>query len=217
MFRSYERPRRLKTDDRRRLVRRSQFGELGSASLTNQIQAASLSGVVTELNLLSEGDDVTNRTGRLVEMDSSELRWNLQLQNTGSYTVPGYVRIMLVWDKYPNQSASGTPAITTILTTTSVAAQVHSLPVFGNLDRYEVLLDKVYSAGDYTNASATASSPMAHGTHFISLKGKYSQYQSASSSYTDLVHGGLLLVTCGTHANGAGYDVVFDHRLRFSE
>lgn len=217
VYRSYERPRRLKTDDRRRTVRRLTFGELGSASLANQSQSATLSGVVSELNLLAEGDDVVNRTGRLVDMDSSELRWNVELQNPASFTFPGYIRIMLVWDKYPNQGATGTPTMSQILTTTSVGAQVHSLPVFGQLDRFEFLYDKVFSVGSYTNSTDTAAIPEPHGVVMTSLKGKYSQYSNANSGYTDLVHGGLLLVTCGSLNNGAGYNVVFDHRLRFSE
>jgi hypothetical protein len=217
LFRSYERPRRLKTDDRRRIERRLRFSELGSATLATQVLTATPSGNLYPLNLLAEGDDVVNRTGRLVQMDSLELRWHTEPTVPGS-CLGGFVRLIVFWDKFPNQTTTGVPTVAQVLTSTGTSAVVDSSTLFGNMDRFMILHDEVrYCGGDMSASEFYTAQP--HGLIRINLKGSeyYSQYSSTGSTYNDLVHGGLVFLVAGSKVAGSGVTVSYESRVRFIE
>jgi len=191
------------------------FQEIGSATIDATTLQASVSGGVTAVNLFAEGDDVYNRSGRTVEMLRVKMRYAAAMQAPGTNIAPGYVRVMLVWDNFPNQLTTSLPTIAQVLTTSSVPLQVISFPLYGNTERFEVLYDRVHSCGNYIASSTIAETEVFHGSADIDLSKRFSFYYNSGASYSDLNTGGLLLVAVGSQTDGVGYNLGYSTRCTF--
>lgn len=185
--------------------------ELKYVDLASATYACDTTGSVTALNLIAVGDDNTNRDGRQVTITSVQVRGIIVPQDAG--TVSNKARWLLVWDNAVNSGTIATVA--DILT----AATANSYPLINNANRFTILCDHSYAAGavDQTATQAIAMSPTVHNVEYYRKIGSVTQYSGTTAAIGSIQNGGLLLVTIGTQAAGAGSNLVAATRVRFAD
>ncbi len=165
-------------------------------------------------NAMALGDDIDEREGRVVECTSLQIRGYIEGVSMQTND-PSFVRVMVIWDYWPNATAF---AIGDILATTGTAEVVISLR---NRDvsaqsRFKVLKDWRTSIGGLTNATSNKKKKI---DWFFDLKkmcGGLTRWDAAGSAETDIQRGKLIIwATSDTAAMGDGPTIVYKSRLNF--
>lgn len=160
---------------------------------------AANAGTTHLLNGISPGTGFNERVGRKFVIKSIQLRLHLSYRYMGDTSmaygaVPaGILRVVLVWDKQPN---GVTPAITDIFVTNNA----QSMTNLDNRNRFNILMDKVYSTPNMAQGETNAVDD-----HCISLGGtvckKYKKCNlttinnaGAAGTVADITTGALWLV-----------------------
>jgi len=180
---------------------------------TNIAQACDTTGAVTALNLLAVGDDNNTRDGREVTIKSVQL--NAALYTQDSDVGAGVCRVVLVWDNAVN---SGT--IATIAQIFTAATDLSSaFPLIDNNQRFTILWDSKLAMGEKvsTATQAIVMTPNVTPVNFYKKLNCVTKYSGTSAAIGSIQNGGLLLVTFGRQATGAGYSLVGSARVRFTD
>lgn len=186
--------------------------ELKYVDVASTAYACDTTGSVAALNLIAQGDDVTNRQGRQVSLKSCRVFGIVGPQDASTLT--NLARVMLVWDSQPNSGAL--PAITDILTASTAIAHTN----LDNRQRFTILRDWKESFGVYdtTATQAVAGTPMvATLDWYVPLKGIKTTYSGTTATIGVVATGSLLLVTVGQRAAGAGSTAQLTSRVRFTD
>lgn len=180
----------------------------------NDVTATTLSttavGVVVSLNTILAGDDITQRNGRKITLNSSMLRWH-GFMTDGVVTAPASYRVVLVYDRQPN----GTAPVWLDVFQTAVATTDRNV---NNRDRFKIVYDNFMSAKKgYLNIVSSAG---AGGTGYESgfydqtykkLRNMTSEYASTASAVP--LHGGFYLMVLTDQPGTMAYY----HRLTFTD
>jgi hypothetical protein len=184
-------------------------GELKFVDVASAAYACDTTGSVTALNLVAQGDDVTNRQGRQITLKSCRVLGKI---SGGITTTPVYCRVMLVWDSQPNSGA-----IATIAQIMAASTSI-SNPLLDNRERFTILRDwKMTLGGLSTTATQSfAMSPSnAELDWYVPLKGIKTTYSGTTATIGVVATGALLLVTLGDLAAGSGGVAQLVSRVRF--
>lgn len=177
---------------------------------------------------IGAGDDIYQREGREIRLASLLLR--LRFDNTKSYTYPlggasyaavkrcpQVVRLIVIWDKYPNGVQAGTGDVFQVAGD-SGGAQIENVMApmeLKNRRRFKVLSDQLFSLGviqDMTCNStgqinnpntffAGSPPPVKYITKYIKLKGKSTTYGSTAATI-GATNEGAIYVWCATSVWG---------------
>lgn len=185
--------------------------ELKYVDTANADYACDTTGSVTALNLLAVGDDNTTRDGRQATMKSVQLHGALFPVDT--VTASAKCRVILVWDNAVNSGAIAT--IAQILT----SANGNAFPLIDNSNRFTILVDRTYTLGRVqdTATQAFASSPNTFDVEIYKKLNNVTQYSGTTAAIGSIQNGGLLLVTVGNQAAGAGGNLNASVRVRFTD
>lgn len=151
-------------------------------------------GTVDNLTAIPGGDDINQREGRRIALDSLMFRYHIRMGTTGG-ALDNY-RLMIVCDKYPNAGVASAAEILDF--STIIAGEEALAPLnLGNRDRFQVL---------YDDTSGTAAKLQKYGTATEGqltdvIQKKYLKMDK-QTTYADLTAtvpqtGALLLVTVG--------------------
>lgn len=103
--------------------------------------AVTNAGAFTCISLLQLGDDVGNREGRKINIESIQAK--IRFEQNASATAPVTIRVIFFQDK---QSNGANPVLADLLDTTS-AGGVDALRNLNNRSRFKILMDRRYSMG----------------------------------------------------------------------
>jgi len=171
------------------------------------IVASSINNTATIqcITLISQGDDVGNREGRKINIESiqAKIRW----EQPNAAIIPATMRVIFFADKQSNAAAP----VTADLLDTSTAGGVDALRQLNNRSRFKILMDRRYSMGTVSG-----------GTHDIVDdyydKRKHDVIFNATNGGTiaDIQTGALwVLVVSDASANPPS--TVINVRVRFTE
>lgn len=174
--------------------------------------STSNAGSITLLNGIAQGNDYTNRDGRICSMQSIYFRFTVSPNSTTTTLNQGEsIRIIIVYDCQTNGVA---PTVANILQT---GGDPHQPMNLNFRDRFKVIMDKqigmaaaVYSAGALTNGSPTAKA-----FNFYKKLGMETVFQSTSNLSADIATGGIYLLIQGL-SNGTCL-VLGTSRVRFTD
>lgn len=179
-------------------------------------------GSFTLLNGIVQGTDINQRIGRKIILRSIFLRAYVYVEPAVNPTSPLLAaaqvgRIMLVWDRQANAT---TPAVTDILQTVAVNAQLN----LANRDRFVILKEKMF-AFDPMIYNTTASSSVASLNRTIVNVKIYKKLWLESifnagngGAVGDIQSGALYLFTVGSIAAGTtDMNIAYTSRIRFED
>lgn len=184
--------------------------ELKFNDIATAAYAADTTGTVTALNLIATGDDYQTRDGRQVSIKSVQIRGFVS--PVDATTVASKARIILVWDNAVNG------AIATVADILN-AATANSFPLVDNANRFTLLSDQTFFVGGFDTTATTtyAQSPTGHNIEIYRKINQTTQYKNTTSNIASVQNGGLLMVTIGTAAAGAGATFNVATRVRFMD
>lgn len=198
--------------------------------------ALSTTGLVTLVNLMTEGAGPTNRVGRRIIMKSLLVHGFINMTSANGTAINGGIlgRIAVVYDRQPTGSL---PALSDIFgATNSAGTALTADPTFYGLNlnnrlRFTILADSYVCLPGVGINGATPSSIVMQSScnsstnenqntfvfkRFIKLKGAGAQFKSNGGTLGDFVNGALYMVTLGTDANAtAAFRLSFSTRLKF--
>jgi len=186
--------------------------ELKYVDLVAATYVADTTGTVTALNLIAVGDDNTSRDGRQATIKSVQVRG--YIRPVDGITSFGKCRLMLVWDNAVNSGAIAT--IAQILS----ASTATTFPLIDNAQRFTVLVDMPLVLGGYDGQTATltlAATPTIHNIEIYKRINAVTQYSGTTAAIGSIQNGGLLMVTIGDQAAGAGGLFNLATRVRFTD
>jgi len=171
--------------------------------------AVDTTGTVTLLNGLAEGDDYTNRNGRMARMHSIAIKGFINA--TATTGTPQLGRVLLVWDNAPNGALA---AVTDILLASSSLSPVNT----NNEERFTVLYDFLIEM-DYNAVSAAIVSSRSIRSFAAHIPlSAITKYNGTAGAITTIQDGALLQVTIGSNAAGATAGTATTYcRTRFTE
>jgi len=187
-------------------------GELKYVDTAKATYVCNTTGTVTALNLIAQGDDVTNRQGRQVTLKS--VRIHGYFGPTDTATLKNYARVMLVWDSQPNSGS-----IATIANILTAATSVSALNL-DNRQRFTVLRDFKMAYGGFSNAAtqAFAEAPtVGELDWFVNLRDAITTYSGTTATIGVVATGALLLISIGDQAGDDGTDFIAHARVRFTD
>jgi len=172
---------------------------------TTIVSTTNSNGSAACLNLIQAGTGSFNRVGRKVHLQSlrvrGELLWTLAPQSTTSNYTGNTVRMVVVWDRQPSDSAI--PTFDTVFGVTGQDSSETSSflnPVkYDNMDRFSVLRDCVvtFEPPIYNAAAGTQNRVQVRKTfdEFIKLNGKETVYSATTNplQVTAIASGSLLI------------------------
>lgn len=183
-------------------------------NLATGVTVCDTTGSVTCLNLLAQGDDNTNRQGRVIQPKSIRVRGLIQPidSNIGA----NLSRCILVWDNNPNSATIAT--ITNILASSTSFAH----PNLDNRGRFTILRDDSYPMGESSDTAtvARASYPSCYYLDwYVKLKGRVPPcvYSGTTATIGSISQGALLFVTIGDETINNGGLFAGISRLRFED
>lgn len=195
---------------------RGNKGEKKVIDTVNASYACDNTGSVTALNLCAAGTDYTNRTGRLIKLESVQIRGHVFPQD--DTTSNHLAKVALIWDSQPNGGA-----IATYANMFNENAQSSSFINLTNRDRFKVIREHFFSVGKVDNTATTAFSNHKGGPEWVindwvRLGDEYvTQYGGTGATIGDIQHGALLLVTFGDIAANLGSYFDGSCRVRFTD
>lgn len=168
--------------------------------------------VVTPVNLVAAGTDLTNRIGRKILMQSLEGR--CFIAPTDATTNASITRVVVVYDK---QIKGALPTGPDIFSEPAVGSCLSPYNL-NNRDRFVVLYDNVVPTGGNLGSAAIAlGSPSVAYFQFRIDVSLPTLYDGTGGVIGDITYGGLFVVCCNSEPGGAGSDVRATYRLRFTE
>lgn len=185
--------------------------ELKYVDIAAATYVADTTGTVTALNLIAVGDDNINRDGRQVTMKSVQIRG--MCRNFDASSGPTFCRMLLVWDNAVNSGA--------IATVAQILSAVNSVsfPLIDNANRFTILVDRSYALGNF-DTTATQSVAQGMGPFVCEIYKKLNvvtQFSGTTAAIGSIQNGGLLMVTIGNSAAGAGGLFEVATRVRFTD
>lgn len=169
-------------------------------------------GEVQLLNGMVEGTTVSERIGQKVEATSVDVNWTVMNADlSGSTNVVGVntVRVSLVFDRQPNQTAA---TYANVYTPNTVVETPQGHRLINNTDRFEVLKTEMFTLDTADRLSMCGSwyIPMHHETRFAG---------SNNGDVTDITTGALYLMYSSdqTTAGNAGPSLNAHARYRFKD
>jgi len=114
------------------------------------VSPVSTTGNTLLLSGVATGTDYTNRIGRRIVLRSLFMRGFISLDPTATAAIPQLGRVIIVQDKNPNSGS--TFAVTDLLDTASSTSQLN----MSNRDRFNILSDKQYAFGFFSNVATQA-------------------------------------------------------------
>lgn len=189
---------------------------------------------ICALNLLQQGEQVSQRIGNKIAMKS--LRWRFSIRQNLAFATndnpnPSTLRFLIIYDRQPPQLINY-PNISNILTQTNIDGTTTIGTCWDNLDvnnpeRYHILYDKFIVIGALLNNAGyqVTLGPMDQRiwnyTGFINLKGLETIFKSGASpliqnELTSIITGALYVAILGdTNIDNADYFLHGVTRLRF--
>jgi len=181
------------------------YEELKSVTLS-QTSYSIGSGQIVACNLISQGDDVTNRQGRVLSMRSIQLYGTVGPNSSTSNG--GRCRIMLLYDKFPTGTTATVGNVLTV--------DANSFLLFGNLQRFEVIYDGSFDCPAYDRTVAVYNNSPNHLVdfkHTFSGKGRIMEYIDNGSTIASVLKGTIYMLVIGTTTSG--YLFTGGPRIRF--
>lgn len=174
------------------------------------------------LNGTVPGDDVVNRTGRHISMQSLKFRYDYQVALDANNVSPDYCRMLIVYDKQSNGVApTWANVVSTVTAAAAVTTSSRSPKSEINRDRFVILRDIGWHSPIVGASGASRIDPAAmpmSGTMYIKLNGLPVAYNAGTAgTVADIVSGGLFVMTQGLTAAGAtaAWSVNYVARLYF--
>lgn len=187
---------------------------------------------IQALNVCQAGSAFYNRIGNEIEMKSLHLVGQVIANGAASTGVNEYLRIMLIYDRQPNGAY---PVLADILSnydnngTTSSSSYAMTNP--NNKDRFQILMDDRLSISNNITTVATQQNTAyvidyikneVNISRYVKLKGLMTRFKTSTSPSVigDISTGALYLVGIGNQAagaNGAGYQFLFNSRLKYTD
>lgn len=158
------------------------------------------SGTVNLINGIPEGYNDSERTGRVINIDSIDFNGYLFAVYQSAIWFE-LARTILIWDKSPNGSV---PAVTDILEEASPL----SLLNIDNSSRFNVLYDNMTAIGPLSGGDGYVWDPTLILRENIPI-GFETVFSSTGSAITDIASGSLLLLTIGDDSAGASSEFHF--------
>lgn len=174
-------------------------------------QICSSAGTVTLVNGIAQGNDFTNRDGRICRMKSVYWRYTITPYNgTSTLSQGDSVRVLIIYDLQVNGTA---PTVPQILTT----SDPHSAMNLNFRDRFKVLYDKQVNmaAGAYSAGVLSVGSPTTKTFNVYKKIDLDTVFQSTGALSADIATGGIYLLVHGfanQASNCYGY-----MRIRFTD
>lgn len=187
----------------------------------------------TCVNLIQQGAGSWNRVGRKVQLQSlrirGELEWTLDSAVTSGDYKGNVVRMVVIWDKSPNDVSTPTPDLVFGVTGQDGSETCTFLnPVrYDNMDRFSVLRDCVITLEPpmYNAAAGTSNIVLVRRAfdEFIKLNGKETTYSGNTNPLTtaSLTTGGLyVMFRAAENTSGTNFVGVSNNsfaRLRYTD
>lgn len=95
-------------------------------------------GQIEVLNDMGQGDTLDTREGRRASMESLTMRYQIRINDVGG-GLANY-RLMIVWDKYPNNGVATADEILDFSTVID-GEEALAMPNLGNRERFQILYD----------------------------------------------------------------------------
>lgn len=165
-------------------------------------------GDLVLVNGIAAGSGASEHVGREVTMRSVQI--NLRAQATAATGVAQIVRFLLVYDRQPNGAA---PAITDILTSTTVTAPRN----LDNRKRFKILWDEVCPLADRITATESGVQHV-YLRFYRRLRHPIEFNATTSATVTAITTGSMYFVGIGTEASGnTDADCVGTCRIRYAD
>lgn len=182
------------------------------------INTTNTNGNCFVLNLVQQGAGSWNRVGRNVYLSSVRLKGSfIWLYSAHQITNGNNVRMVVVWDKQP--SGTAIPTFDTVFGRTeqdgTETCQYLDPPRYDNMDRFEVLRDKVYDFTPKANYWIVGGAnedirEIVHFDEYIKLQKRKCTYSGQSQPMTiaDISSGALYIYFRGLVSGGTDYSNV---------
>lgn len=223
---TWERKKRQNTIDRMGLYRRPSRRTPDETYYmdTALTQVISNVGIVNNLNIIQQGDDIYQREGRKITLLSSTLMFDLQMPDTGAdNSIQRTCRCALIYDLHPNQAA---PLYTDVWTgITNIGGLIPGPFVeanFNNKDRFKILKVWTFQTGTVGHLAAVplGTAQMVSGIpSSIMMPQRYFKRlnlpaQYAGTGLVGAVTGGLFFTHISDDPTGT-WAINFYHRLSY--
>lgn len=194
----------------------------------------SSTGVIGLLNGLSVGTAAYQRNGKRIHSKSLHITGQIVSSGQVPTGAAEYLRFLIIYDKQPNTTNMGFPAVADIFGDLDYASNITSNSYSKinpqNAERFQVLrdiriaipLNDPGAALDRFNAVIDYTTNRVNINEFIKLKDLRTEYKVSSSAppaIGDVITGALYAVALGNLPLGGpsfpGYAVTFNSRLRF--
>lgn len=196
-------------------------GDIHFVDIESALEFSTTLGI-TLLNGTIPGDDVVNRTGRHISMQSLKLRYDLQIEANAANVTPDYCRMLIVYDKQANAVApTWANVVSTVTNAAAVTTSSRSPKSEINRDRFVILRDMGWHSPLVGAALGSRIDPVQFpmsGVLYINLKGLATQYNAGTAgTVADIVGGSLFIMTQALTAAGAtaAWSVNFVSRLYY--
>lgn len=170
---------------------------------------ADTTGTITLLNGVAQGDDNTQRQGRMFNMTALSVKG--YLSPVDGSTTPSYCRLIVVYDSATNGAA---PTMTDILQASTSLSHNN----LNNRMRFKVLIDEQYAIGATveTATQSYAQSPSVHTINrYVPLPKVEVVNNGTGATVASIQKGALWMVTIGSSAPNAGGVFAVTTRVRY--
>lgn len=207
---------------------RSNAAERNAVDVTGTAVTYNSTGTFTLLNGTVPGDNLQNRKGRKIAMQSVNVRGLIRFNQAGTAPNFDYLRMMIVYDRQTNGAA---PVIGDIIqsldrTGATASSSLDQLNL-SNSDRFKIIAEEVHGIVDESVAAGGGSSgppqfqsekPITF-KRFIKLGGLETRYNAGTAgTVADINTGSLYLVTVGLPAVAdSQWALNFSTRVRFTD
>jgi len=174
------------------------------ASNVIESTAISSTGYIKLLNGIGTGNDINQRAGREIRLDSLDFQY--RVTPAGALNGYGYYQFWIIYDSAPNGVI---PVFLDIFTN----ASSQTAQRIDNMWRFKILWHKTHGMNRNSTLLLNDNDAV-YQKHNFSLSNKLVQYKDVGTGIGDIAKGALYLVMIGSNADA---DYVGNHNVRFKD
>lgn len=180
-------------------------GETKALDTDLNLTSSNATPTITLLNGIAQGITGNSRVGRKAIMKSVKL--NISIIPSTVSCAAGTLRMLLVWDKI---NSGTTPTFGDVMTGAG-AGLTRGQPEITVLDRFRILMDKMFTVNATTSATGNFLPTV---KKYVKI-GKTTHWSQAGATAGDMQGGCLWLLFCGSHTDQDHWTAYGTSRVRF--